>query len=288
MQVSTTAEKLLFATLRIETTGSDGYPGVGTGFLFGVARNQTEYGFLVTNKHVIRNAKSGKILFTLAQDKKPVLGKTHWLHISNFNTWWHGHSDPDIDIAIAPIGDAIRTITNQGLSVFHSFVTEDLIPDATKIEDFDAIEDIVFLGYPNDIWDDVNNLPVIRQGITATPLAVDFRGKKQFLIDASVFPGSSGSPVFILKSGSYNTRAGVVLGNRLAFLGIVSSVYYRRAQGQIEMADAPTAMVPVPVSEEMIDLGVVVKSSALIETVDQYLKARGIGANVVPKHHGAP
>lgn len=272
MQVSTVAEQLLFATVRIETADLSGHTGVGTGFFFGVERDQKQYGFLVTNKHVIRNASTGRILFTVAEDKKPVLGKTHWLNISNFDQWWHGHSDPDVDVAIAPVGDAIRSITDQGVPLYHTFIGENLIPDTKQVEDFDAIEDIVFLGYPNNIWDDVNNLPVIRRGITATHLAVDFRGKKQFLIDASVFPGSSGSPVFILKVGSYNSRAGgLVVGNKLAFLGIVSSVFYRREEGKIEMAEAPTAMVPVPVSQEMVDLGLVIKASALIEVVEQFL-----------------
>jgi len=100
------------------------------------------------------------------------------------------------------------------------------------VEDFDAIEDIVFLWYPNDIGDDINNLPVTRRGITATPFAVDFCGEKQFLIDASVFPGSSGSPVFIYKSESYSTRSGgLVVGSQLDIVGIVSPVFYRRAEG---------------------------------------------------------
>jgi hypothetical protein len=177
VQVSTIAEQLLFATVRIETADLGGHTGVGTGFFFGVERNKNQYAFLVTNKHVIRNASTGRILFTIAEDKKPVLGKTHWLNISNFGQWWHGHSDPDVDIAIAPVGGAIRSITDHGVSLYHTFISEDLIPDIKQVDDFDAIEDIVFLGYPNNIWDDVNNLPVVRRGITATPLAVDFRGK---------------------------------------------------------------------------------------------------------------
>lgn len=306
MQISSIAEKLLFATVRIETVDIKGDTGVGTGFFFGVERNQKQYGFLVTNKHVIKDAPTGRILFTIAEDKKPVLGKTYWLTIANFDQWWHGHSDPEVDLAIAPIGAAIRSITDKGISVYHTFIGEDLTPGQKQLEDLDAIEDVVFLGYPNNIWDDVSNLPVIRRGITATPLAVDFRGRKQFLIDASVFPGSSGSPVFILKTGSYSPRSGgLVLGNKLAFLGIVSSVFYRRTEGKIEMAEAPTAMVPVPVSQEMIDLGLVIKASALIEAVDQFLGRAGkdeaktvatsipsvspeigpaFGANLVSKH----
>jgi hypothetical protein len=82
--------------------------------------------------------------------------------------------------------------------------------------------------------------------------------------------------VFILKSGSYSTRSGgLVLGNKLVFLGIVSSVFYRREEGKIEMAEAPTAMVPVPVSQEMVDLGLVIKASAIIEAVEEFLGRSG-------------
>jgi hypothetical protein len=272
VKVSSIAEQLLFATVRIETD-----TGVGTGFFFGIERNGQQYGFLVTNKHVIKNTSTGRILFTISENKQPILGKTYWLNITHFGDWWYGHSDPDVDIAIAPIGGAIKTITDKGISVYHRFIHENLIPDAKQVEDFDAIEEIVFIGYPNDIWDNLNNLPVTRRGITATPLAVDFRGKKQFLIDGSVFPGSSGSPVFVLKIGGYSTKAGdfVVGNNKLVFVGIVSSVFYRRAEGKIEMTEAPTAMVPIPVSQEMIDLGLVIKSSVLIETIEQFLGSKG-------------
>lgn len=276
VNVSSIAEQLLFATVRIETTNLNGGTGIGTGFFFGVERNARQYGFLVTNRHVIRNTSTGRILFTVSENKQPILGKTHWLNIKNFEKWWHAHSDPEIDIAIAPIGGAIRTITDKGISVYHRFIHENLIPDAKQVEDFDAIEEIVFVGYPNDIWDDVNNLPIIRRGITATHLAVHFRGQKQFLIDGSVFPGSSGSPVCVLRVGSYSSKSeGFVFGNKLSFVGIVSSVFYRSAKGKIEMTEAPTAMVPVPFSEEMIDLGVVLKSSLIIETIEQFLGSEG-------------
>jgi hypothetical protein len=276
VQVSSIAEQLLFATVRIETVDIQGDKGVGTGFFFGVERNGRQYGFLVTNKHVIKNTSTGKILFTLAENKQPLLGKTYWLNITNFGDWWHSHSDPEVDIAIAPIGGAIKAVTDKGVSVYHTFIHENLIPDAKQVEEFDAIEEIVFVGYPNNIWDDLNNLPVTRRGITATPLAVDFRGKKQFLIDGSVFPGSSGSPVFVLRIGSYSTKSGnFIVGNKLAFVGIVSSVFFRRAEGKIEMTEAPTAMVPVPVSQEMIDLGLVIKSSVVIEVIEQFLGLKG-------------
>ena len=48
------------------------------------------------------------------------------------------------------------------------------------------------------------------------------KGDKVFLIDAGVFPGSSGSPVFIFNQGSYPTTDGITIGNRLLFVGIIT------------------------------------------------------------------
>jgi len=51
-------------------------------------------------------------------------------------------------------------------------------------------------GYPNGVSDEVNNLPVVRKGITATPMFADYNGKPEFLIDCAIYEGSSGSPIF--------------------------------------------------------------------------------------------
>ena len=157
MQVSSIAEKLLFTTTRIETHDATGNASIGTGFFFGLERGGQQYGFLVTNRHVVKNAKTGRILFTVAEQGKPILGKTYWLHILDFENWWYSHSDPQVNIAIAPLGAAIKKINENGVSVYHQFIHEGLIPNAGQNETFDAIEEIVFVGYPNNIWDDINN-----------------------------------------------------------------------------------------------------------------------------------
>jgi hypothetical protein len=137
----------------------------------------------------------------------------------------------------------------------------------------DAIEDVVFIGYPNGMWDTLNNLPIVRRGTTATPAAVDFEGHPHFLIDASVFPGSSGSPVFLYNTGMYAQKdGGTVVGSRLHFLGAVSSVYFREYDGSIESRPVPTAESPVAVVREMLDLGVVIKARAITETIDHLIK----------------
>ena len=37
-----------------------------------------------------------------------------------------------------------------------------------------AVEEILMIGYPNGLWDAVNNYPLIRRGVTASHPAVDF------------------------------------------------------------------------------------------------------------------
>jgi hypothetical protein len=78
---------------------------------------------------------------------------------------------------------------------------------------------VTFIGYPNGIWDSKNLLPVVMRGTTASPIEVDFEGTPRFLIDASVFGGSSGSPVFILNQGTYSMKdGGVAVGSRFTSL----------------------------------------------------------------------
>src|SRR5207247_2646715 len=67
-----------------------------------------------------------------------------------------------------------------------------------------AIENVITVGYPDGRWDQVNNRPIVRRGITATPLSIDYEGRREFLIDAACFPGTSGSPVFLLEEGLFN------------------------------------------------------------------------------------
>lgn len=105
------------------------------------------------------------------------------------------------------ISSTLRFYKKQhGVDLFIRCVETSMIPNEEQIKQMDAIEPITFIGYPNGIWDSTNLLPVARRGTTASPIEVDFEGSPRFLIDASVFGGSSGSPVFILNQGSFATR----------------------------------------------------------------------------------
>jgi hypothetical protein len=270
-------ENILFTTVRIEASLPDNSTSTGTGFVFNYEKNDKQYLFVVTNKHVIKNSIKGKLAFNLSDGEKPILGKVFTINYSNFESQWIGHPQDDIDVAIMPFAPVLNELYNKGVQIFFKSITSDLIPsDKLLREDIDAVEDIVFVGYPNDIYDRRNLLPVVRRGITATPVSIDFEGKPAFLIDASIFPGSSGSPVFLCNIGSYSPKGkGLIAGSRIFFLGIVASVFTRKDLNTIELIEIPTGKIPMVATTQMLDLGIVYKSIVIKELIEEFLKTRG-------------
>lgn len=277
MKPTSLTERLLFTTVRIETSSPSGR-GTGTGYAFSYAVGENQYPFIVTNKHVIAGADTGRLYFTRAKDGEPSVGNAFRLEIAGgFEGIWHGHQEDNIDVAVTPLVPLVNHMKAQGVDVYIPPIGHDLIPTQDVLEGLDAIETITFIGYPNGIWDTHNFLPIMRRGVTATPISVDFQGSKQFLIDASVFPGSSGSPVFILNVGMYTNKHGATnIASRLLFLGTVASVYFRQDVNEIRMVTQPAVDRPVAISQQMIDLGVVFKADTVVETVKSFLSQNGL------------
>lgn len=92
---------------------------------------------------------------------------------------------------------------------------------------------MTIIGYPDGLWDEKNNLPLVRRGITASSIQYDFNGKPDFIIDAAIFGGSSGSPVFIYNDGHYMTPRGLSFGQRAKLIGINRAVYLHPVCGEI-------------------------------------------------------
>ena len=280
MKVEKGVEQLLFTTLRIEMPGS-----VGTGFIVGhewrdkkSAENAEGY-FLITNKHVIKNTNSGQFKFTNRSDdgRNPHLGNFTCITVEKKEWgWWTGHPSDDIDIAAFPLNPALNRLPNKFSTVFSRSISTDMFPEQDILEEIGAVEDIIFVGYPNDIYDTKNNLPIVRKGITATHPHIDYEGRPVFLIDASVFPGSSGSPVFIYNAGPWTTKEGIVVGDyRVIFLGVLASVLCQEVDGSLYFKEIPTNIEPVVRTRESLDLGVVYKARTVLETIEYLLRKFG-------------
>jgi len=276
MEVSSIAEQLYFTTVRVETVDTSNAKGIGTSFIFDYELEKKHYLFLVTNKHVISGAKNASLTFTMAHEGEPLLGTGYRLVIENFEDIWHGHTNANIDVAITPLAPLIEHVKKAGVDIFFRSIGSELIPSEEALKKVDAIEEVIFIGYPVGIWDAKNLLPVVRKGITASPIVIDFQGEPQFLIDASIFSGSSGSPVFLYNPGIYKEKSGgTVVGTRLYLLGIVASVFFQKDVNEIRVRSIPTVDMPVAISKQMIDLGIVFKASTIVEAIRIFLRERG-------------
>jgi hypothetical protein len=217
------SNQLIFNTVRLVSVSPNGHSQVGTGFIISVGSETEQIPFIVTCAHCID--VSGQVTLSCVSgtsDAKPDLGNTQtWTLDTSLLRLTKRH--PTHDLIAIPFGP----ITNQAQAAgrpifFRGLVLENFVTDAQR-EELTALESVVFVGYPMGLYDKKNQLPILRVGYTASPIWADFEGEPRFLIDAEVFGGSSGSPVFILNEGAYSTPSGIAIGVRFFLIGMVTS-----------------------------------------------------------------
>lgn len=267
----TSTELLVDSTVRIISYYENGEMGYGTGFfyqLFDTKEDGLLFGTIVTNKHVIEGATSGELVIN-KKNQDGSRGENYTFNVQDFHKGWIYHPEKDIDLAMFPLGSMIHDLwEKKGISVHYAFLHKDLFPTENDIKEFKAIEDVIMIGYPNGIWDEANNTPIIRKGITATPAYYNYENKPELVIDIASFPGSSGSPVFVYNDFYYTGKDEKILydGGRLLFLGILHSGFLQDLEGKIEAKTIPTSEKRVSVRSKLpINLGIIVKSEKLMD-----------------------
>lgn len=262
-------DDILHSTIRIEAMYSDSAIGTGTGFFFQYIINEREVPVIVTNKHVVDGAEMLKMKFTVADSAgNPVLTNHFDWEVNDINVFVIRHPEEDVDLCVIPFAQARKDAISSGIELFYRVMDKGLIPNQQQLLDNIAtIEEITMIGYPNGLWDQINNLPIIRRGITATPPSVNHEGKEQFVIDAACFPGSSGSPVILINDGPFTDRNGnMTLGQKRVFLlGILYAGPQIVATGEIRTVDIPTTNRPIAETRVMMNLGYVIKSKKLLD-----------------------
>ena len=194
---------------------------------------------LVSNKHVLKENSNAILIFPNRKlpSGEPDLGAVIPIRCSGGRRFEH----PRADIACIDITGEM----NRHPEVFYKSI------DSKFIEPIDTLKvglgtEVLFVGYPNGFYDMANNLPLVRTGSLASLPNINFNGEKLVAIDAQVFKGSSGSPVFIAWDGSYN------------LLGIISRTVKQRER------------------DDILGFGLVVKqecfSELLLKVKDYFLK----------------
>jgi len=137
------------------------------------------------------------------------------------------HQESAVDISILHISDLITKQLKSGRIYMNwSAVSEEDLPqnNGTIIE---VADDVIVIGYPQGFYDRKNLFPIVKSGIIASRWGMNFNGEPTFLIDAKLFPGSSGS-IVITKPIASPVDEGPLQGYRetqFAFLGVFSGDY---------------------------------------------------------------
>lgn len=254
------SEELLHTTIRIESKTDRGIC-TGTGFFFNFCiQGDASIPAIVTNKHVVSDAIGGKIVFSLADHEMNLTGERQAIPIPDFKRAWIFHPDDNVDLCVFPFAPLHHLLDKPNRRLFYKALNQSNLPTQNDIEAFSCIDSITMIGYPNGLWDDRNNLPIVRTGVTATPYKYDYLGEKEFMIDAACFPGSSGSPVFIYNEGAYAAGSNICVGSRLFLIGILHAGPLITVEGKIAMSNVPHVE-----SGMMMNLGMVIKSERLLD-----------------------
>lgn len=268
MEINSITKKLLFNTVRVDTVLEDGSEGSGTAFVVAHSHPRGAHSFIVTNRHLVDGVRRGGLVFTQKRNGQPALGSRFQLNIEDFPHAWFMHPDPEVDLAIVPMRPLEQAARAQGVELYYHVIDSRLVPDAATLRALDALEEVIFIGYPSGVWDEVNLMPILRRGTTATPIALDFEGRPEFLIDAAVYPGSSGSPVFIYQPETLRPGG----SRKILFAGVVAAVFFREEANRLVAAPVPANNNTLVMGSEMIDLGLVIKAQAVIEVIEAYLR----------------
>ncbi len=187
---------------------------IGTGVLVAVDERT---GYLVTAKHVFSDPREkwhpNELNLRFAwQEEKSVfdeLGITITLRDSTGKDLWASPKDGSDLAAIVP---PMAVVAHNPEAIFpDAFATDD---------DLFMGAPVIVLGYPGVVGNQYLVRPIVRQGIVAWTNPID-PINNVFMVDANVFPGNSGSPVFRVPTGL--TKAGAFsVGGKIAFLGILS------------------------------------------------------------------
>lgn len=213
----------------------------GTGFYYsrlgpkdggGPQWREIEDMWLVTNRHVLIPMNGDNEILpsnvTFHLRRLDAAGVLAWdpvtLSSEQLSTLAKFHPDSSIDVAMLDISELVKgRITGNEKYLAPYCLSADNFAGKNNIE-VEASSDVLIVGYPKGFYDDVNLFPIVKSGIIASRWGVGFKGHPYFLIDAKLFPGSSGSVVlskpvdFVIKDGHlmYSKE------KQFAFLGVYS------------------------------------------------------------------
>jgi hypothetical protein len=192
--------------------------------------------WLVTNRHVVLPKINDKetIPTTFSFHLRKIEDVPKWepvvLESQELLERARFHSNEHVDVCIIDVLDLLTDgIKKGGQYLQWSAVHEEQHPGQNNIN-VEVADDAVVIGYPRGFYDKINLFPIVKSGIIASKWGTLFNGNPYFLIDAKLFPGSSGS-IVVSKPRDFaivNGKIMIAKEKQFAFLGIYSGEPYRQ------------------------------------------------------------
>lgn len=138
------------------------------------------------------------------------------------------HSDATIDLACVDVYDLVVDAVTRNNNILAVGNLTNLDLPANQPLKIESTSDIIVCSYPKGFYDTLNKFPIIKSGIIASGWGLHFDGNPTFLIDAKLFPGSSGGLV-LSKPIDVALIDGKLMRNdqkQFVFLGVYSGEYF--------------------------------------------------------------
>ncbi len=147
----------------------------------------------------------------------------HLYHNNGSKKWLEHPNGREIDVvAVRLPSDICERFVVKAVQETHSIPNNVLLSPG---------EDLIVIGFPLGFYDEVNNLPVVRNAALSSAHNVAFEAKPYFLVDSRLHSGSSGSPVWTKPRDQLCTTDGSVFagtagpGGYFFFAGIFSMTF---------------------------------------------------------------
>lgn len=208
-------EYLVNAAVKIQTTDSvvirEGkeirYGGYATGFFFLLQTNKGKVPTIITTKTAIAAAQSVTFFFLDADTAGlPVYGNLRPVTIAGKELATLFHPEAEVDLAMILINPVLDYLQKQKIRISYHNLDESLIPSDSVMNTLNVIDDLLMIGHPAGLRPELNGVPFVKKGVSATPMFLDYQNKKEFMADMPVYDGSSGAPVVLYLPLNHSNR----------------------------------------------------------------------------------
>ncbi len=192
-----------------------------TGFFYQAMVNGSLEQFIITNKHVIRNAHEISLELPLAGISAEMPSNRYMGCTFKDIESIVSHPNSEVDLCAIPASKIFKLAQKKKWKLAATFFESSDLLVGKFANDVDVIEDIYMAGFPGGFGDNYHNTPLISKGTTATDFKINFNGKKDFVANLTGWNGSSGSPVMMTKKTRRYEKNETIEESRLVLAGVM-------------------------------------------------------------------